>query len=107
MPATAWLWTAACATVCHRQAGVPPWKEGDDALESPCWVRGCLAVLSTVSLLTFGLAWVPAGADPLVQVKLQDNLLPTTETLARGGWGSPWSSAFNSPRMELGSHCCN
>lgn len=47
----------------HRQAEVPPWKEGADALGSPCWGSCCLAVLHSLSSLAFGLAWVTAGGD--------------------------------------------
>lgn len=103
---TGWAWER-CATqctgseqlpmlqLCHRQAEVPLWKEGTDDLGSPCWAKCCLAMLSILSSLTFGLAWVIAGGDLLVQAKLPGHLLPSTKIPARGGWGSPWKSELS------------
>jgi len=79
----------------HRQAEVPPWKVGADALGSPCWGSCCLAVLHSLCSLAFVLAWITAGSD-VVEAKLWHRLLPSTKILARGGWGSPWKSELSS-----------
>lgn len=78
-----------------RQAEVPLGKEGADALASPCWARCCLAVLSILSSLAFGLAWVTAGGNLPAQAKLQSHLLPSTKIPARGGWRSLWKSELS------------